>query len=119
LWREGEEPIRCDWKPNSVVVPPNNWFHQHFNTGARPASYLALKFQGRRYSQNEQLQTGRDTSDVSVKAGGNQMEYEDEDPRVHETFEAELRANGAECRMKGLVSWCTSAEAPPVLGARA
>src|SRR5204863_1566300 len=53
LWREGQDPVRCDWKPNSVVVPPKNWFHQHFNTGSQPASYLALKFQGRRYSQNE------------------------------------------------------------------
>ena len=118
LWREGDEVIRCDWKPNSVVVPPNNWFHQHFNTGARPASYLALKFQGRRYSQNEQTQTGVDTADVSIKSGGNQLEYEDEDPLVHRTFESELASNGATCRMKGLVPWCTSTEAPPVLGAR-
>jgi mannose-6-phosphate isomerase-like protein (cupin superfamily) len=118
LWPEGAEPIRCDWKPNSVVVPPNNCFHQHFNTGPRPAAYLALKFQGRRYSQNEQIQTGVDKSDVSLKTGGNQMEYEDEDQSVHTTFEAELRANGAECRMHGLSQWCTSDLAPPSLGAR-
>jgi mannose-6-phosphate isomerase-like protein (cupin superfamily) len=119
LWREGdEEPIRCNWKPNSVVVPPNNWFHQHFNTGAQPASYLALKFQGRRYGQNELLQSGVDKSDVSVKLGGNQLEYEDEDPSVHRTFEADLTANGAVCRMHGLVPWCTSSEAPAALGAR-
>ena len=119
LWREGEDPVRCDWKPNSVVVPPNNWFHQHFNTGSQPASYLALKFQGRRYSQNEQTQNGVDKADVSVKLGGHQLEYEDEDPEVHETFEAELLANGATCRMRGLVPWCTSDEAPPTLGSRA
>lgn len=119
LWREGEEPVRCDWKPNSVVVPPNNWFHQHFNTGGQPASYLALKFQGRRYSQNEQTQNGVDKADVSVKLGGHQMEYEDEDPSIHQTFESELRTNGAKCRMKGLVPWCTSDEAPPTVGSRA
>jgi mannose-6-phosphate isomerase-like protein (cupin superfamily) len=118
LWRDGEEPIRCDWKPNSVVVPPNNWFHQHFNTGARPASYLALKFQGRRYSLNEQTHNGIDKADVSVKLGGHQLEYEDEDPLVHQTFEAELAANGSKCRMNGLLAWCTSDEQPPDLGAR-
>jgi hypothetical protein len=101
-----------------VVVPPNNWFHQHFNTGAQPASYLALKFQGRRYSQNEHSQNGVDKADVSVKLGGHQLEYEDEDTHVHRTFEAELAANGATCRMRGLVPGCTSAEAPPTLGSR-
>lgn len=119
LWREGDsEPIRCDWQPNSVVVPPNDWFHQHFNTGPKPASYLALKFQGRRYSQNEQTQNGVDKADVSVKLGGMQMEYEDEPRVVHETFEAELAANGASCRMRGLVPWCTAAEGPATLGER-
>ncbi|GAC1325256.1 MAG: hypothetical protein NVSMB2_23760 [Chloroflexota bacterium] len=119
LWREGDaEPIRCDWKPNSVVVPPNKWFHQHFNTGSQTASYLALKFQGRRYSQNEHTQDGVDTSDVSLKKGGNQIEYEDEDRRIHQTFEAELAENGAHCRMNGLVPWCTSDDSPGTLGAR-
>jgi mannose-6-phosphate isomerase-like protein (cupin superfamily) len=119
LWRQGDaEPIRCEWKPNSVVVPPNNWFHQHFNTGSKPASYLALKFQGRRYSQNEQTQNGVDKADVSIKLGGHQLEYEDEDPTVHQTFEADLASNGAKCRMRGLVPWCTSDEGPATLGAR-
>lgn len=119
LWREGDaKPIRCNWKPNSVVVPPNNWFHQHFNTGAQPASYLALKFHGRRFSQNEQLQDGVDRADVSIKAGGDQMEYADEDRGVHEIFEAELAANGGKCRMRGLIGWCTSDEGPATLGAR-
>ena len=43
MWPEGEEPKRFDWNDGSVVVPPEEWFHQHFNTGAKPARYLALK----------------------------------------------------------------------------
>ena len=108
LWRDGDDPIRADWKVNSVVVPPSNWFHQHFNTGAEPARYLALKFAGRRYFLSDQF--GGDKSDVSLKLGGHQLEYEDEDRSVHQTFEADLAANGAQCRMRGQVAWCTSDE---------
>jgi mannose-6-phosphate isomerase-like protein (cupin superfamily) len=116
LWQAGDaEPMRCNWKPNSVVVPPNDWFHQHFNTGPQPARYLALKFGGRRYQPLPQ--SGGDRADVSIKKGGYQLEYEDEDPQVHARFEQELRSNGAECRMKGLIEWCTGTEGPPDLSA--
>ena len=37
--------------------------------------------------------------DVSVKSGGRQIEYEDEDPRIRQLFEAELAKMGVECRM--------------------
>ena len=106
LWQEGDaEPMRCTWKRNSVVVPPNLWFHQHFNTGTDPARYLALKFGGRRYQPNQN--SGGDRADVSIKQGGYQLEYDDEDRSVHAQWEAELRANGAECRMQGIHPWCT------------
>jgi mannose-6-phosphate isomerase-like protein (cupin superfamily) len=108
LWRAGEAPVRCDWKPNSVVVPPASWFHQHFNTSDRPARYLALKFSGRRYYISPEFAPGK--SDVDVNQGGHQIEYQDEDPSIHRTFEAELLANGGACGMKGMISACTSPE---------
>jgi hypothetical protein len=46
-------------------------------------------------------------TDTSVKDGGNQIEYPDEDSEVHRLFEAELERNGATCHMKGLVTWCS------------
>ena len=109
LWPAGNEPVRCDWKPNSVVVPPANWFHQHFNTGDQPARYLALKFSGRRYYISPEFAPGK--SDVDLNQGGRQIEYQDEDPAIHATFEAELAANGGTCRMKGMIAACTGTSA--------
>ncbi len=106
LWRAGQEPVRCDWKPNSVVVPPADWFHQHFNTGDRPARYLALKFSGRRYYISPEFAPGK--SDVDVNLGGHQIEYQDEDPSIHATFESAVAANGGGCGMKGLIAACTA-----------
>jgi len=37
--------------------------------------------------------------DVDVKAGGRQMEYEDQDPRIHQTFVDELAKKGLKPRM--------------------
>ncbi|MBI2087506.1 MAG: hypothetical protein HYT78_02055 [Deltaproteobacteria bacterium] len=44
--------------------------------------------------------------DVSVKEGGAQIEYEDEDPEIHEIFEQALAKVGASCRMGAMVPWC-------------
>src|SRR5581483_843029 len=42
LWMEGEEPKKVDWHDGSVLSPKEFEFHQHFNTGPTPASYLAV-----------------------------------------------------------------------------
>lgn len=111
LWLEGREWVKCDWRPGTVVVPPESWFHQHFNSGAAPARYLALKFSGRKFRQPQQAQRG-EGADVSVKLGGWQIEYEDEDPAIHRLFEEELAKNSATCRMKLLIDGCTGVPGP-------
>lgn len=109
LWEtEYRDKIQCDWQPGSMVVPPNEWFHQHYNTGNRPARYLALKFTGKKYKQSIGNQT--DGSSVSVREGGWQIEYEDEDPEIHPSFERKVRQSGAECYMRGLHAACTGLE---------
>jgi oxalate decarboxylase/phosphoglucose isomerase-like protein (cupin superfamily) len=101
LWEKSfEEHTKCDWKPGAVIVPPEDWFHEHFNTGAAPARYLALRFTGLKHRQAVSKR-GEDGSDVSVKEGGWQIEYEDEDPSIHKLFESDLKKNGATCQMKG------------------
>jgi hypothetical protein len=84
LWEEGKDKIVVPWQESSVFTPPNQWFHQHFNTGPSPARYLALhpppQFAG--YSENME---DRERS---------QIEYPDEDPFIRAKFEAELAKNG-------------------------
>ena len=106
LWKEGMERVKCDWRPGAVVVPPDNWFHQHFNTGPGPARYLALRFGGTVFKQPDTVSRG-EGSGVSLKLGGWQIEYEDEDPEVHRLFESETARNGATCFMQGLIAGCT------------
>jgi oxalate decarboxylase/phosphoglucose isomerase-like protein (cupin superfamily) len=107
LWPEGRDRIRVDWKPGSVVVPPNQWFHQHFNSGAEPARYLALRWNSWRYRFF--MRDADSPLDKSVKEGGTQIEYEDEDREIHKMFEASLAQVGARCQMESLVGWCQNA----------
>jgi hypothetical protein len=80
-------------------VPPERWFHQHFNVGAEPARYLALKpFSSRKFPG---LRKQWGTSE-SVKTGGDQIEYEDEDPRIRQMFEDELAQRGVQSQMDGV-----------------
>jgi hypothetical protein len=37
-----------------------------------------------------------------VKTGGDQIEYEDEDPRIRQTFEDELAKRGVRSQMDGV-----------------
>jgi oxalate decarboxylase/phosphoglucose isomerase-like protein (cupin superfamily) len=106
LWPRWGEPgsTRVDWKPGSVVVPPTEWFHQHFNGGNTPARYLALRWGSRRYPMS--LGDSGDDSSISQKDGGGQIEYPDEDPCIHEMFEEAIGQQGAECRMRSFISQC-------------
>jgi oxalate decarboxylase/phosphoglucose isomerase-like protein (cupin superfamily) len=108
LWPNNGEMVRVDWKPGCVVVPPNQWFHQHFNSGAEPARYLALRWNSWRY--RFVALTDEKPIEVDVKQGGNQIEYEDEDPKIHQIFESALAKAGAPCNMGSMVRWCTQKE---------
>jgi quercetin dioxygenase-like cupin family protein len=101
MWPEGTAPKRFDWRDGSVVVPPEMWFHQHFNTGANPARYLALRAGGRKFARPWGSKAF--AVDESVKAGGDQIEYEDEDPQIRRMFEQELAKQGVSCRMAEVV----------------
>ena len=110
LWQEGAEHERVHWKPGSVVVPPDQWFHQHFNSGAQPARYLALRWNSWRYNFMKQKNREGETF-TSIKEGGSQIEFEDENPAIHKDFEAALGKAGAKCTMGGYHPCCTFKDA--------
>ena len=99
MWEEGKPIQRYDWKVGSLIVPPEKWFHQHFNVGKEPAKYLALHA---RVSQKYASGQKNWEADRNLKEGGDQIEYEDEDPKIREMFEKELAQRGIQCQMPGL-----------------
>ena len=103
--------VKCDWQVGSmVVVPSDNCYHQHFNSGSTRARYLALRPGD--MGLNTPKGGGWENADRSLKDGGWQIEYEDEDREIHKIFEAELAAHGAPCKMKAFVPWCTGEVGP-------
>lgn len=97
LWPEGEPKKRIDWQEGSVFVPPNMCFHQHFNTGKEPARYLAIHW-GDRRSPHGGL-GGMPRGSVDKKSGGDQIEYEDENPEIRRLYESELATAGLKINM--------------------
>jgi gentisate 1,2-dioxygenase len=100
LWYEGDEEFRrVDWRHGVVYAPPDRMFHQHFNASAEPARYLAVAFGGLRYPFTEDKRKTFMGMDVSLREGGRQIEYEDEDPRIRRLYAETLAEEGIEMRM--------------------
>jgi len=113
LWYEHETDFRrIDWKHGMVLVPSDRQFHQHFNTGPQPARYLATAVGGLRYpttlaNRISLLGAGGDDLPAvskSVKEGGDQIEYEDQDPRIHGIWLEAMRKNGAPPKMEKFIA---------------
>lgn len=96
MWPEGEEPVRHDWQVGTLIVPPNMWLHQHFNTGTTPARYLAFKHEGVAI-RNAQ---GVPKSWISRRRGGDQVDYADEKPEIRRLFADALGKHGLTSRME-------------------
>ncbi len=84
MWEEGKDKVIIPWQEASLFVPPDRWFHQHFNIGDVPARYLAM---------HPPMQFHGHAEKVTDRAK-DQIEYIDEDPTVRERFEAELAKRG-------------------------
>ena len=108
MWRgsarysDAPEQKRVDWVEGSLFVPPDGWFHQHFNTGMQSARYIAPTWGGDGRWFMRSLGGGGRThllGKTSTRKGGNMIEYEDEDPQVREIYITELKKSGIEFRM--------------------
>ncbi|HEY3118491.1 MAG TPA: cupin domain-containing protein [Chloroflexota bacterium] len=82
MWPEGKEKVYIPWHEASVFVPPNMWFHQHFNISDHDDRYLAFH------------SPGRGNTEYVTDQALNQIEYDKEDPIIRETFEKRLAEGG-------------------------
>jgi len=96
MWPEGEEPRRYDWQVGTMIVPPNLWLHQHFNTGTTPARYMAFKHE----TVSIRNAQGVPKAWISRRVGGDQIDYADETPLVRTMFAQELAKRGLQPRME-------------------
>jgi mannose-6-phosphate isomerase-like protein (cupin superfamily) len=104
-WYEGDKDfLRIPWHHGIVYAPPDRMFHQHFNTSPQRARYLAVGIGSRRYPFLTTKRHADREVDLSIKEGGRQIEYADQDPRIHPLYLRELAANGVECRMTEFAS---------------
>jgi len=102
LWDDGETDFtRVDWTFGTVFPPADKQWHQHFVTTNEPSRYVATGFGGIRYPTlafRHELVIGKPGEKMllskSAKDGGNQIEYEDQDPRIHELWLSEMRKAG-------------------------
>jgi oxalate decarboxylase/phosphoglucose isomerase-like protein (cupin superfamily) len=109
MWPEGEEPRRFDWEVGTLIVPPNRWFHQHFNIGTTQARYLAFKHEAVAI-RNPQ---GVPKAWISRRVGGDQIDYADETTVVRNTFADELARRGIASRMDAIYQ-AELADLPPL-----
>lgn len=101
LWYEGESEFKeIPWRHGIMYVPPFWMFHQHFNTCGEPARYLACSMGSRRYPfialRKRSAEGGGSTS---IQQGGRQVEYEDQDPRIHRKWLDAIDQTGVQSKM--------------------
>ncbi|MBI4633105.1 MAG: cupin domain-containing protein [Deltaproteobacteria bacterium] len=96
MWPEGDAPRKYDWQEGSMIVPPNMWYHQHFNTGTTPGRYMAFKHEVVSI-RNAQ---GVPKAWISKRIGGDQIDYADEDPSIRKLFVEELQKRGMKPEME-------------------
>ncbi len=108
LWYPGDtEFTRVDWEYGTVFPPLEGQFHQHFVTSNNASRYAAMALGGMRYPLMEQhrrmgisVDGKKQAVSLSVKEGGDQIEYEDQDPRIHAIWLEEMRKHGITPRME-------------------
>ncbi len=101
LWHEGDSEFKeFPWQHGFMYTPPFWMFHQHFNTCAVPARYLACSLGSRRYPFiSLRRKSSEGAGSLSIQQGGRQLEYEDQDPRIHRKWLEAMRQSGVASEM--------------------
>ncbi|MCH7481242.1 MAG: cupin domain-containing protein [Chloroflexi bacterium] len=81
MWQEGGEKLVVPWQEGSLYVPPDRWFHQHFNVAASQTRYLAFHLPIAMSTGWRQLRDDR-------------VAYADEDAWIREKYQEELGKRG-------------------------
>ncbi len=101
LWYEGDKAFKeFPWEHGFMYTPPFWMFHQHFNTCDQPARYLACSMGSRRYpfiALRRKSAEGKGAT--SIQEGGRQVEYVDQDPRIHRKWLEAIAENGVSSNM--------------------
>ena len=107
LWDEGDEDFhRADWAHGVVYSPPDQMFHQHFNLSPGPSRYLALQMGSVRYPMTQakkDIWAPDGMFAKKVEDGGMQIEYEDQDSRIHALWLDEMKSADIEPQMDGFI----------------
>ncbi len=89
MWPEGQEKVVVPWHEGSMFVPPDRWYHQHFNVSVTPARYMAF---------HAMSQVGGGAERV-MDPKRDQIEYPNEEPWIREMFAEELSKRGLKSLM--------------------
>jgi mannose-6-phosphate isomerase-like protein (cupin superfamily) len=107
LWYEGDTDFhRADWRHGVVYSPPDQMFHQHFNLSENASRYLALQMGSVRYPMTQGKKDIWAPDGMFAKKadeGGMQIEYEDQDPRIHALWLEEMKAAGVDPKMDDFI----------------
>ena len=115
LWHEGDSEFKeFPWRHGFMYTPPFWMFHQHFNTCPNPARYLACSLGSRRYPFIAlRRKSSEGAGSKSLQQGGRQLEYEDQDPRIHRKWLEALRETGVVSEMGDTFDEPAILELPP------
>lgn len=101
FWNEGDPDYhRVPWRHGVMYAPPHLMFHQHFNTSSHQARYLAIGMGSRRYPFTNLRREVIQGAEVNAAQGGLQIDYSEQDLRIHALWMKEIASVGGTSDMQ-------------------
>ncbi len=89
-----DKVVRIEWHEGTLMTPPDDWFHQFFNTGDTEAIYLAITASGALYSAEVLRGYKGQNSILPIERGGTLISAALEDPQIKKIYDEELKKAG-------------------------